>query len=97
MNQDDFDITGAEAQGMSEEDLAALGGSKMVYVRQVDAEDVIADLREEHGPNVTVELPEDGVFYAVHAANGTRLALLDDRDAAFVAARQHEMEPVSVH
>ncbi|MEL7029951.1 MAG: DUF1150 family protein [Pseudomonadota bacterium] len=82
---------------MSEEDLAALGGRKMVYIRRVEAEDVLTDLREEHGPNVTVELPEDGVFYAVHAADGARLALLDDRDAAFVAARQHEMEPVSVH
>jgi hypothetical protein len=33
----------------------------------------------------------------VHASDGERLAVLDDRAAAFEAAREHEYEPVSVH
>ena len=40
----------------------------------------------------------DGVSgYAVHAADGTQIALLADRDVAFATVRQHDLEPVSVH
>ncbi|MBK1698805.1 DUF1150 family protein [Rhodovibrio salinarum] len=35
--------------------------------------------------------------YAIHAADGTQMALVSDRDVAFAAARQHDLEPVSVH
>ena len=35
--------------------------------------------------------------YAIHAADGTALAIVKDRDVAFAAVRQHELEPVSVH
>jgi hypothetical protein len=40
----------------------------------------------------------DGTFgYAVHAADGTEIAVLPDRDLAFATVRQHDLEPVSVH
>jgi hypothetical protein len=35
--------------------------------------------------------------YAVHAADGTQIALLSNREVAFVTVRQHDLEPVSVH
>jgi hypothetical protein len=35
--------------------------------------------------------------YAVHAADGTQMALIADRDIAFAVVRQNELEPVSVH
>ena len=35
--------------------------------------------------------------YAVHAADGTQIALIPDRDVAFVTVRQHDLEPLSVH
>ncbi|MBV9863057.1 MAG: DUF1150 family protein [Alphaproteobacteria bacterium] len=35
--------------------------------------------------------------YSVHAADGTQIALMTNRDIAFAAVRQHDMEPVSVH
>jgi hypothetical protein len=35
--------------------------------------------------------------YAVHAADGTQIAVLADRDVAFATVRQNDMEPVSVH
>jgi hypothetical protein len=34
---------------------------------------------------------------AVHAADGTEIAVMADRDVACALVRQHEMEPVSVH
>jgi hypothetical protein len=35
--------------------------------------------------------------FAIHAADGTQLAILADHDTAFAAARSHDLEPVSVH
>jgi len=35
--------------------------------------------------------------FAIHAADGTRMALIANRDLAFAVVRQNEMEPVSVH
>jgi len=41
---------------------------------------------------------DDGTeVFAVHAADGTRIAVLANRDLAFVVVRQNDMEPVSVH
>jgi hypothetical protein len=36
-------------------------------------------------------------IYAVHDADGQRLALVKDRTLAFVLARQNDFAPVSVH
>lgn len=43
------------------------------------------------------DVPDDKTLYAIHAADGTPMAVLDNRDAAFVTARENEMVPVSVH
>jgi hypothetical protein len=39
----------------------------------------------------------DAVAYAIHAADGTEVALLPNRDIALATVRQHELEPLSVH
>ena len=36
-------------------------------------------------------------LFAVHAADGTEMAVIADRDVAFAAVRQHSLEPVNVH
>ncbi len=38
-----------------------------------------------------------GSLFSVHAADGTEIAVIADRDVAFAAVRQHSLEPVSVH
>ena len=35
--------------------------------------------------------------YVIHAANGTRLAVMDTREVAEAAIVQNELEPLSVH
>lgn len=35
--------------------------------------------------------------YAIHAADGTQIAVLAGRDIAFATVRQHDLEPLSVH
>ncbi|MEO1139294.1 MAG: DUF1150 domain-containing protein [Pseudomonadota bacterium] len=61
----------------------------IVYVREVKAEDLPQDVRDQVG--------ELDTLYAVHSAEGERLALVRDRNLAFVLARQHDMDPVTVH
>jgi hypothetical protein len=40
---------------------------------------------------------EDGAsLFAIHAADGTRIAAVHDRATAFVLVRQYDLEPVSV-
>jgi len=39
----------------------------------------------------------DDIAYSIHAADGTQMALMADRDVAFAAVRQHGLEPVNVH
>jgi hypothetical protein len=35
--------------------------------------------------------------FAIHAADGTPMAIAGDRDVALAAILQHEMQPLSVH
>ena len=35
--------------------------------------------------------------FAVHAADGTQVAVLPDREIALATVRQHDLEPLSVH
>ena len=42
-------------------------------------------------------LVEGAEAWEVHAADGTQIALMQDREVAVAACRQNEMEPVSVH
>ena len=35
--------------------------------------------------------------FAIHAADGSQLAFVADREVGFAAMQQHELEPVSLH
>ena len=77
------------------ETFVALGGPDLVYVREVSAAEVMAGaspetLAEHH-------ITPDQTLYALHGADGARLAVLADRDSAFAAARANALAPVSVH
>ena len=42
-------------------------------------------------------ITEEGKSYAVHTADGTQLAIFATRDAAYFAAKQHDLDPVLIH
>lgn len=65
------------------------GAVSTVYVRQVATNTLPEELQEQ--------LTGVESLYAVHDAEGSRLALVRDRNMAFVLARQNELAPVSVH
>ena len=61
-------------------------GQPIVYVREVTPEEVPDELR-----GTTDRL------YAVHDAEGNRLAVTQDRGVAFALAKRNDMVPLSVH
>ncbi|MFM8376876.1 MAG: DUF1150 family protein [Phenylobacterium sp.] len=83
------------AQVLTPEAFAALGAPNIVYVRPVRAAEILASTPT--GRIEGIELEPDQVLYAVHRADGERLAVLGDRNAAMAAAMAHELAPVSVH
>jgi hypothetical protein len=63
--------------------------AQTVYVRKVATSTLPKDVQEQ--------LDGISAMYAVHDIEGERLALVRDRNLAFIIARQNEMQPVSVH
>jgi hypothetical protein len=80
---------------LTPEAFAALGGPNLVYVRPVKAAEIMADtpLEQIRG----FDLKPEQTLYAVHRADGARLAVLGDKDSAVAAALANELAPVSVH
>jgi len=66
-----------DVRHLSEQQLAALGVSRIAYVKPVIVNGVQG--------------------FAIHAADGTPMAVAGDRDVAVAAVAQHEMLAVSVH
>lgn len=80
---------------LTPEAFAALGGPNLVYVRPIKAAEIMADTPIEQIKGF--DLKPDQTLYAVHRADGARLAVLGDKNAAVAAALAHELAPVSVH
>jgi hypothetical protein len=70
-------------------DFDQIDENRIVYVRLVAVADLPEDVREQ----------AQGIdqLFAVHNAEGERLALVRDRKLAFVLARQNDLAPVNVH
>jgi hypothetical protein len=80
-------------RNISKEALAVLGAPELVYIREVAAKDVLGGAQDSDD----IEVDPNAILYAVYAADGSRLAVLDNRKAAFAAAWGNELKPVSVH
>ena len=80
---------------LTSEAFAALGAPNLVYVKPVSAKDVIGstEIAEVEG----IQFDPDQMLYALHRADGQRLAVMVDRETAMAAAVAHELAPVSVH
>lgn len=70
-------------------DFGSEAGERIVYVRAVAVAELPEEIREK----------AEGLerLYALHAANGERLALVKDRRMAFSLARDNEVTALSVH
>jgi len=80
---------------LSTEAFAALGGPDLVYVRPAMGAEILADTPVENIRGFHIE--PDQVFYALHGADGARLAVMTDRASVVAAARAHELALMSLH
>ena len=80
---------------LSLEAFAALGAPQLVYVRPIKAAEILASvpLSQIQG----IELDPEQTLFAVHRADGERLAVMTDKESAVAAARAPERARVSVH
>ena len=65
----------------------------LVYVREVLA----SELKSAGVIPKEMQVNPLQKFFTLCASDGRRLAVMDNRDLAFAAAREHELVPVSVH
>jgi hypothetical protein len=80
---------------LTSEAFAALGAPNLVYVKPVSAKEVLGNTQVDEIEGI--ELDPNQTFYALHGADGQRLAVMMDRESAVAAAVAHELAPVSVH
>lgn len=76
---------------MSEIEFAALGDGEIAYIKTLsptEAEQMYPELKG---------LPDGITIFAVHAADGTPLALTDTHFAAVENAKEQNLDPLSVH
>ncbi len=83
-------------QTLTNEAFQALGAPNLVYVRPISAADVVASGVPASALD-EFDLKPEQMLYALHGADGARLAVLADRSSAYAAALAHELAPVSVH
>jgi hypothetical protein len=76
---------------MSMSELAKLGGGKVAYIKIMTADEA-----KEMFPAIE-GLPQGINLFALHAADGTPLALTDSRQAAVGHAMGDELEIASLH
>lgn len=69
-------------------DFSTIPHDRMVYVRSIKADDLPSDVQDG--------LHDQDDLYAVHNAEGERLAVIKDRKLAFVLAREHNYTPVMI-
>ena len=67
--------------------------AKLVYVRPI----TIHELEQILPANAIEDLDATDELFAVHNADGERIAIVEGREAAFAAARAHKLTPSSLH
>ncbi len=81
----------AIAPVMSQLELARLGGGQIAYIKVLSSDEAQRLYPAVEG------LPGGIDLYALHAADGTPIALTDSRQAAIGHARGDKLEVASVH
>jgi hypothetical protein len=72
------------------------GQPELIDIRHLSAEQ-LAQLGVSQIAYVKAVMLNGAPAFAIHAADGTPMAVAGDRDLALAAIRQHEMVPTLVH
>lgn len=87
-------MTGPETEKkltIAAEELALLGNGALGYIREIEPGHAAKLL----GPQINV--PGGIRLYCLYGADGTPMSISASFEAAFAAAREHELTPVTVH
>ena len=93
----------SEEKIMTDQDLAVLGGGEVAYLREISAKmakRMLRDAVDENGNPAAAEfngMPSSLRLFALHAADGTPIAIADSREGAMANAIQHDLHMVQVH
>lgn len=67
--------------------------ARLVYIKPLDRGEARALGIIPEG----IKLPKNVQLFAIHSADGARIAVMDGWDAAYGAALENEFRPVSIH
>ena len=73
----------------SKYDFSHFDTDDLVYIKTVAVTELPLDLQRQVGPDKTL--------YAVHRADGERVAVVENRALAFSLARDNDLTPMTLH
>ena len=73
----------------SKYDFSHFDTDDLVYIKTVAVTELPLDLQRQVGPDKTV--------YAVHKADGERVAVVENRALAYSLARDNDLTPMTLH
>ena len=73
----------------SKYDFSHFDTDDLVYIKTVAVTELPLDLQRQVGPDKTL--------YAVHKADGERVAVVENRALAYSLARDNDLTPMTVH
>jgi len=78
---------------LNDENTSRFDADPIVYIRHLGADEV----RDLVPANALEGVGHPDDLFVVSSADGQQLAIVEGRDAAFAAARMHDLKPLSVH
>lgn len=73
----------------SKYDFSHFDTDELVYIKTVAVTELPLDLQRQVGPDKTL--------YAVHKADGERVAVVENRALAYSLARDNDLTPMTLH
>jgi hypothetical protein len=73
----------------SKYDFSHFDTDDLVYIKTVEVTELPLDLQRQVGPDKTL--------YAVHKADGERVAVVENRALAYSLARDNDLTPMTLH
>lgn len=80
---------------MSTQDFAVLGGGEVAYVKEISGRAASKIVRKAGGEMAS--FPARAKLFALHAADGTPIAITDTRESAEANAMENDLIPVALN
>lgn len=85
----------SDLQLMSDHELAILGGDEIAYVKEISSQAANRIIRSAGGEMANYPVAQR--LFALHAADGTPIAIADTRESALASAFENDLKAVNVN